>query len=527
VNVLAALSYGDRRVLINTLRELRKHPGRLVLWSLYALGIVGIVFAKVLTPASTAAPPDDWRVAIWDFWACGFVVAFGVVLASGTSRTLGVFSSRTEALLLTRAAAPPLAVAAYLQMRAVLTTLAQGIGRFAYLILFGIPAATTWHALAAQVVFFAAGGAAVASIALPRALARGASRIVAMIAGTAIAIVAALPILADTARLLHIVEAEPLLRRFQPVHPGFVLNVLIHGDLWPIAIPLAVAIGATVAFVLAARDAYPELYAISLAHFEWRTRWRNRRDPAAAANEAAPARVRIARFHSNSSPFRGAFALVWTDMLTFSRRVAPAITALAAAGALAAGAGLAAFAQRGGDLGIGVIVGMVPGFYVAIASTMGLRLAPAMRMPLFWLGSAPLAARLTAWTLGPYLRDATLAMLAVAGYIAVARDPRAPLIILVAALALLALTRAVGLAVFAVLPNALDQRGPAVFVRTLLTFVLVTPPIIAGTMAAFFFPTPFAGVTIIGALTAFAEATILIAFAANRLSGHADRLTVA
>jgi hypothetical protein len=527
VNVLAALSYGDRYALVNALRTLRKHPGRVAMWTFYALAIVGFAFFKTSGLGRSSRPASDWALTIADFWVCGFVVAFGVVLATGTSRTLGVFSSRAEALLLTRACAPPVAVAAYLQVRAVVTTLGQGIARFAYLILFGIPAGTTWHALVAQLCFFAAAGAAIASITLPRALARGTARMAAVAAGIVIALAAALPILADVVRLLNVPSTANLLRHVAVVHPGLVLRALGHGDLRAISIPLAVAALASVAFVLAARDAYPELYAISLANLDWRMRLRTRRD-ARTRVPAAPAGSRAAPSRSSAgSPLGGALALAWIDTLMFSRRVAPAITALVAAFALAAGAALAAFARLGGELALGVVVGMLPGFYVAVASTTGVRLAPAMRMPLFWLGSVPLAARLAAWTLGPFCRDAIVVLLAVAGYVAVSREARAPLIVLIGALALLALTRTVGLAVFALMPNSLDQRGPAVLLRTLLTFALVAPPAIGGTIAVFVFPAPFVSATLAAALTALAEAALLITFAAWRLAGRVDQLTAA
>jgi len=529
VNVLATLSYGDRHALVNTLRTLRKHPGRIAMWAFYLFAVVGFAFFKTSGPAR-AAEPSDWATAIADFWVCGFVVAFGVVLASGTSRTLGVFSSRAEALLFTRAGVAPVAVAAYLQVRAVVTTLGQGIVRFAYLILFGIPAGTTWHALLAQLCFFATAGAAIASVTLPRALARGAARIAAIAAGIAIALAAALPVLVDVLRLLHLPSMPNALRHVTVVHPGLVLRALGHGDMRAIAFPLAVAALASAAFVLAARDAYPELYAISLANLDWRMRVRTRRGARAAGALAPAGRIgaRAARVRSNAgSPLRGALALAWIDTLMFSRRVAPAITALAAAFALAAGAALAAFARLGGELAVGVLVGMLPGFYVAVASTTGVRLAPAMRMPLFWLGSVPLAARLGGWTLGPYSRDAMLALLAVSGYVSVSRDARGPLIVLIGALALLALTRTVGLAVFAAMPNALDQRGPAVLLRTLLTFALVAPPTIAGAIAVFVFPAPFVSATLTGALTALIEAALLVLFAAYRLAGHVDQLSAA
>ena len=311
------------------------------------------------------------------------------------------------------------------------------------------------------------------------------------------------------------------------VHPGAVLRALASGDLRGIAIPLAVAACASAAFALAARDAYPELYTISLANLDWRMRVRSGRRGTRPSDAASPPRAAKVRSTAGMR-LRGALAFVWVDSLMFSRRVSPWVTALVAAVALALGAGLANVTLGGNvDIVFGVIVGMVPGLYIAIASTTGVRLAPALRMPLFWLGGVPLAARLAAWTFGGFSRDAVLVALAAGGYVAVSHEPRVPLLVFTSALGLLALPRAVGLAVFAMLPNSLDQRGPAVLIRTTLSFALLAPPAITSAIEAVVLGTPFAVTAITGTLIAIAEASILITFAAWRLAGRVDRLSVA
>jgi hypothetical protein len=525
VRTLLTLSYADRRALLNTVRTLWRHPVRLVLWALYAVAIAGFAFLKTAPRARHPAAPAFFALAVNDLWLCGFAIAFGVVLATGTSRWLGVFSSRAEALLLTRAHAAPVLVAAYLQTRAVAATLAQGFTRFAYLIVIGIPAGTTVAALLAQLLFFAAASAAVASVALPRALARGAARIAMIVAGTAITLAGALPLLLDGLRVLQLPATAALLRRAPDVHPGIVLHALAAGDLRWIALPLAVAACATAAFALAARDAFPELYTISLGNLEWRMRVRARRG-ARGAETSPAARAKAVR-STGGTRLRGALAFVWVDALMFARRISPAVTAVVAALALAGGAAFAVFARQSPELAFGILVGTLPGLAIAVASTTGVRLAPALRMPLFWLGDVSLAARLAAWTLGTFWRDAVLVGLAVAGYVTLSGELRAPLVVFAGACGLLGLTRAVGLAVFALLPNQLDQRGPAVMLRGLLSFALVAPAVVTGTVAAFVFGSPFVAAVLAGTAAAFAEAALLIAFAAWRLAGRIDRLSLA
>ena len=217
MNAFVTLSYGDRRALVNTLRALARKPGRAVMWALYALAI--IAFAVLKTGPWARRPggvPPPFALEISDLWVCGLTIAFGVVLATGTARWLGVFSSRAEALVLMRADAAPVTVAAYLQLRAVAAALAQGIARFAYLIVFGLPGGATLAALAAQLVFFAAAGAAVASVALPRALARGGTR-AAMIA-RGMDDRARGRVSADRRRVAH--RTAPVVGRAVAPHPG-------------------------------------------------------------------------------------------------------------------------------------------------------------------------------------------------------------------------------------------------------------------------------------------------------------------
>ena len=527
MKALLALAYADRHALVNSLRSLRTQPGRLLMWTLYALAIGAFAFIKT-TPRrqSTSLPPPFIVLTVNDFWVCGLAFAFGIVLATGTSRWLGVFSSRAEALLLTRSDASPVLVAAYLQLRAVAVALAHGFTRFAYLIVFGIPSGTTILALAVQLCFFAAAGAAIASVALPRALARGRSRIVLALLGAAVAAAATFPLLVDALRLLHLPETAALLARLPVFHPGAILGTLAAGDVRAIALPLALAAVATTAFALAARDAYPELYAISLANLDWRMRVRERRDDATGAVPRAGVRAASVRSAARTR-LRGAFALLWVDALMFSRSVSPAVTAVVATVALLSGIGFSWFARHDPELAFGILAGAGPGLAIAIASTTGVRLAPALRMPLFWLGDVPLAARIGAWAAGVMWRDTVVVALVAGGYAATARDVRAPLLAFIGASGLLMLTRAVGIAVFAMLPSKADQRGPAVMIRALLSFALVAPPLVAGVVAGVLLGAPLAAGVLTGTGVALAEASLLVILAARRLAGRVDTLSLA
>ncbi len=93
-------------------------------------------------------------------------------------------------------------------------------------------------------------------------------------------------------------------------------------------------------------------------------------------------------------------------------------------------------------------------------------------------------------------------------------------------LALLGLTRAVGVAVFALLPNALDQRGPAVLLRLVVAYALVAPPAALAAGAGWLTGSLLAACAV-GLVLAAAEAGVLLGFAAWRLAGRVDRLASA
>ncbi|HEY6234369.1 MAG TPA: putative ABC exporter domain-containing protein, partial [Candidatus Elarobacter sp.] len=340
MNAFVALSYGDRRAFVNALRALRRKPGRAIMWAVYAVAIVSFAVLKTgpwyPRHSSSAIPP--FTLQLLDLWVCGLAIAFGVVLATGTARWLGVFSSRAEALVLMRADAAPVTVAAYLQLRTVIVTMAQGITRFAYLIVFGLPGGATFAALVAQLIFFAAAGAAIASVALPRTLARGATRAGLIVTGWAIAAAAAVPLIADALRIARIAGPEALLRRIPAWHPGAVLAALAAGDLRAVAVPVVIVACATAAFAFAARDAYPELYVLSLANLDWRERVRARRSGRGTTTAATSSKNLRS---TTRTRLRGALAFVWIDALMYGRRVSPPVAALVAALALGLGAALA------------------------------------------------------------------------------------------------------------------------------------------------------------------------------------------
>jgi len=79
--------------------------------------------------------------------------------------------------------------------------------------------------------------------------------------------------------------------------------------------------------------------------------------------------------------------------------------------------------------------------------------------------------------------------------------------------------RAVGLALYALFPSTIDQRGPLAFVRALLTYILAVPPAIAGGVIGYAFHTLTGGV-MVGISAAILETLVLVTFASARIDGR-------
>lgn len=519
MRALWALSYADRRAFINGLRALRGRPWRALLW-VFWLGAIGF-FGWIRTRGPAPHTVPFWQLAIQDAWICGPAIAFGVVVAFGAARHAGFFRSQAEAIVLVRAPLPAPAVAAYLQARAAGLMLAQNFGRFAYLALIAIPGRTSPAGLLRDGALLAAATIAFACVPLPRALARGAWRVACVVAGVVLIVAAAVPLLRDAAiALAGTPFALAFARSLPDVHPGSVLVAVANGDARPVVALLGVALAAVAAFVAGARDAYPELYALSMAQLELRAR-----DIARRTLRTTPAGPRVRRGAARVW-LRGAWAIAWLDAVVWSRRAQPLGAAALAACALVCGAAIG-FIDRltGGDTSA-VVFPILPNAYVAIASMAGIRLAADLRRPLFWLGGAPLTARLAAWAFAPLWRDAAVIGLVALGYGAIAERGPIAATVLAGGIAIALLCRAAALAIFALIPHALDQRGPAVFLRLLLAYVLVVPA-----AAAAILTTLAGGSMIAGALAGLAAAVLegaaLTAFAAWRLGGRIDRLATA
>jgi len=155
--------------------------------------------------------------------------------------------------------------------------------------------------------------------------------------------------------------------------------------------------------------------------------------------------------------------------------------------------------------------------FITIASSFGL--AEDLRKPLWWMGPDPIWLRLVAWVLATSWR---LAICIAIGTVVFAAT--LGLSVIAAAGIPIAITiaiylRSIGLALYALLPSGLDQRGPLAMLRALLTYVFTLPGIAASVLAALLTHS-LAAALAAGIVVALGEALGLIAFAAARIQGR-------
>jgi hypothetical protein len=282
---------------------------------------------------------------------------------------------------------------------------------------------------------------------------------------------------------------------------------------------LAIAAAAIGVLAATGRDAYPELYAISLANIDRIERWRQRRDAGLTRNAK---RLR-SRPTSVSLPApAGVLVFVWKSVVEFTRRATPlaigrgallwCVAGFAVARAIAPDPDMLFIALTIGSSYLILVVG------VAATST----LAGEIRRPVFWLASTPLFERLCSLALARMWRSILTLELVALGFALGGGTSIDTLVLAIELPAVVALLTSVGFVAFALLPSSADARGPVTLLRFGLSLVLVVPPLVLGGVAAMVAGSlPALGGA---AFLALCEAGALIGIAAWRLDGHTERL---
>jgi len=514
---LRALFYADGRAFINGLRQIRRSPGRAVGWILYTLVIALFIVSRVL--ANHFRPAVN-NTAQADYIVCGFLVIFFLYLAFGIG-AIGLFRSRAEAHFIVGSPVPPHIAIPYLQIRDAVTQSWMSLFRGIYFLLIFAP----WNIPVAQaannIALVLASFIALISIGVPRRLASRPYAILTMAVCLPLALVCALPAIRTAVFQVHLSPvAMSLAYRYIPAwHPG---SVLEHPSWAWVLLALGVAAAAIGVLVLRTRNAYPEVYALSMRRLEVMERFRARRRGAAVAPKRVYTSARSPKaYHAPA----GLAIFVWKASIEIRRQMSPSALIVIPIICAVAGFALSHFSQSNvGFYSLLINFSVVGTFVFSVRGAMGL--SAELRRPLFWLARATLLQRLAAVCGGRLLLPLVNAAAFVLGIALAGGDANRLLIVGIGAPAYIILQVGIGTAVFAISPRMLDQRGPLSGLRILLALLFLLPPGVTYGLGAWQMHSLLAGI-LAAALVALAETAVLLVFAASLLAGRADRLSAA
>jgi len=517
VSDFLTLAYLDWHQFLHRVQTVFRQPGRAIMYLIIVAWFVmmGFLRTQARAPVYALTIPQPFASAIM----FAFIALLGIIMYGAASGFVGVFSSAADARFLCGSHLSETAVVTWLQLR----RCASVVLRTTLAVLFYalvLPAGRHVSLTGVVGVSVIAATLFTTATAVPmlklRAIAgaRAAQTIAAAIVAFGL-----LPLAVLLGSLL-----DPGLTGWaagvQRSGAGFAVNALFHGNGTAIGSFYAAAAGMLALSFVTGRDLYPELYASSLRMLAYRQR--RRRLPGVLTAERAyqiggPARF---TFFENAS---GAWTIAWKEWIAFVRAPgAKRMFLIGLIGCAAAGAILGSAAKQSRNpletalVMAGSISNMVI-IFITIASSFGL--AADLRKPLWWMGPDPIWLRLLAWVLATSWRlsvciaAGTIVFAAMLGIysIALAGIP--------IAIAISIYLRSIGLALYALLPSGLDQRGPLAMLRALLTYVFAVPAIAAavtaGILTRSFLPAAVAGVA-----CALCEALLLIVFAAARIQGR-------
>lgn len=509
----SALAYLELRQAFNQVRQTMRQPARLVM---YALAVAYFVFlggARFLTTGRhhrMAEVPEPYASAIF----FGALLVFSLALMSAAGGKVGAFTSLADARFLIGSRLRERNVIVWLQLR----TSWRLIARLLFLVIFYTilySSAGSFLGMALSMMGFIAFAA---SCAIPtmRLQRRFGARI-----GYA------LPIAIGSLGLAGLVALGVALlwplhsqAGTAVVHLGFgrLVHAMLAGAWLPITVLflLTLIMGATAYW--GAEDLYPELFRGSSRMIDL-IRMR-RRNPFGLRREHAPQTL-VSERVAASGGMRGAWSLLWKDWVEFKRSRGGRTAFIAGAFAsLLAGAVCGVIAHRSHDalavsIGLGASVGNVLVILVAMYSSTAL--AADIGKPLWWLNVEPLRTRLYVQAASISWRLALCIGLGLLAWAFIIPSALFALAAIPAAACAVAFLRAIGLALYSVFPSAIDQRGPVAMLRVVALYVLLAPPLAAGTLIGVFLHSAALG-TSVGIAFAFVEALLLVEFATHRIA---------
>lgn len=518
MKTLGALLYADARSTVNQLKAIRHSPARAIMWTVFTAFIIAGISLRVIRAAQHRRLPIDTFApqTSSDAIVCFIIIALGLIVAFG-SKMAGLFAHPAEARFIVGSPATPFVATLYIQMRDIIVTSARRGIALVYAALIYLPDSLPPSTFARDLVIVVGAFTMVAAVPLARQLLAKPFVPIAVAIGWALVIAGAAAGVRDVAVALD--PAPPLgtaLLALPEWHPG----ALLLGGAGPqIGALCVIGVCLAILFVFVARrarDAYPELYELSMIRLQRTERMRARMLGARTLRPVGP--VRHASLDSSAPP---GVLIFWWRAWTEYRRSNDARATGIETGLLLVG---------------GYIIARLTGTHVTrllpIATTLGTllfivalaraaALANELRRPLFWLSPATLFERLCGLALGHSWRLVGWFMLIAVGLAA----GRAPLITIASALiagpAGVLLAVAVGYVSYALLPHEIDQRGPMTFARVIVGYIFMLPALAAGLAAGIVIHSALTGIAVAG-FTAVLESAMLVGFASWRL----DRMSI-
>ena len=448
------------------------------------------------------------------------ILALATTLTAG-DRYAGLFAHPAEARFIIGSPAEPFIATLYVQTRQILRGGArQALGIF-YLALVYLPRSLPASSLGRDLVMLGVAFSFVAAVPLARQLLPARLSPLAVVPGVLCGAVGLLVMLRDGALALapNVPQAASLARALPAWHPGAILVAGARTGDTAIAVFVACTALLFTFVAYVARDAYPELYELSMKRLARAERLRGR--PFAWAARGTPAAL-VRRESMTAGAPAGVAIFVWRAWTEYRRTNSARVTALETGLALVVGYGVARLTRVIDSGTLIAFASPLVNIVFILAVMRSASLATELRRPLFWLSDATLFERLCALGIAQSWRLIGWCVLAGIGL----ATGGAALPIDVAALILgpcaVLLAGAIGYASYALLPSDVDQRGPLLFLRLLLGYVLAIPPLATGLALGLLEHAASPALAAAGGALLL-EAVILVACAAWRL----DRMSIA
>jgi hypothetical protein len=522
VSGLAALSYLEYRQTVNWLVNTLRQPGRAIV---YVLLVCYFIFSAVMRSRGNVAMPmkvsPDPYASILMF---AYITFLGIVCYGAASGIAGAFSSAADARFLTGSLISERTIVVWLQLRRSGSAILRMIFT---LILYAllVSGSGTFGGIGFAVI---GGTILTTATAVPMLKLRSvAGARTAQTLAAAIAALGILPmvILLCSAFTPSLIPAASVIER---LGLGYAFNHLLNGDPVALAALYAAALLLVAASYALGTGLYPELYASSLRMLAFREKQR-RGGSAAFGMEHVYERADAHRWRFLFDHLTGPWTIAWKEWIAFVRSPSmQRIFLLGVFGCAAAGAIFGSFIRKSKDplettISLAASAASLLVIFVAMGSAIAL--GNDLRKPLWWIGPDPLWIRLLAWIAGSSWRLTLCISIGLIAFAATLHQAAVAFAGVPVAIAGVLYLRAVGLALYAMFPSSVDQRGPMAMVRALLTYGFAAPPLFAGAIAAglaerFGLAHSIETGIAFGILTSVAETFCLIAFASSRIAGR-------